>query len=595
MREPGNRAPGDADVTQLATPTRPAKPSGPRVSSTWIPMSDGIHLALDLILPADDERAPFPTVVTVTRYWRSFATRTPGRPGTAPIGPRAPIADKLVADGFAVVIVDARGTGASEGTWLHPWSRREVADLSEIVDWIVRQGWSSGRVGATGISYEGTTAMLMAATGHPAVRAVAPRSFEYDLYTDIALPGGVLNRAFLDAWGEAAASLDRDRPPALFGLLGRALVKGVRPVDVDVGGKGLAEIVRRRRNPSVSVSLGRIEHREDRYGDQHVTLDDISVMAHADRIRTAAVPAQVWGSWRDGTTADSALRMFAELPSVREVRIGAWSHTGEQHGSPFHEGAAPDPPLATQWQAIVGFLEGPLRRDDPGATDRAIHYFVMGEERWHSTPSWPPAGVTTRTFYLDGASRLSDAPPEAMTVDRGRLDPRASTGTGNRWHTQLAKPLKYGDRAGADRRSVTWTSRPLAAPLEVVGHPEVRLRIRPGGTDPTWFVYLEAVDPRGRVAMLTEGMLRAIHRAPRGFEVTYRRADATPIRPGELVDVTIRMLPTAVVIPAGWAVRLALTGADAETFGAPSDPADADISLEYGPDDSATLTLPVRG
>ena len=77
--------------------------------------------------------------------------------------------------------------------------------------------------------------MLMAATGHPAVRAVAPRSFEYDVYADVALPGGVLNRAFLDAWGEAAASLDRDRPPALFGLLGRALVKGVRPVDLDVG------------------------------------------------------------------------------------------------------------------------------------------------------------------------------------------------------------------------------------------------------------------------------------------------------------------------------------------------------------------------
>jgi uncharacterized protein len=560
-------------------------------------MSDGVHLALDLILPPDDDLAPFPTVVTVTRYWRSFATRTPSRPGTAPLGPRAPIADALVAEGFAVVIVDARGTGASEGTWLHPWSRREVADLREIVDWIVRQGWSNGRVGATGISYEGTTAMLMGATGHPAVKAVVPRSFEYDLYTDIVLPGGILNRAFLDAWGEAAAALDRDKPPSLFGLLGRALVKGVRPVDVDAGGRGLAEIVRLRENPPVFPSLVRIESRDDRYGDPHVTLDDISVMAHADRIRQADVPAQVWASWRDGTTAEAALRMFAELPSVREVRIGAWSHTGEQNGSPFHEGAPPDPPLTTQWQAIVGFLEGPLRGTDDDAvdppSDRAIHYFVMGEERWHSTREWPPAGVTERTLYLDGTSRLSDAAPATTTVDRGHLDPRATTGSSNRWHTQLAKPLKYGDRSGADRRCITWTSAPLGTPTEVVGHPEVRLRIRPGGSDPTWFVYLEAVDPRGRVAMLTEGLLRAIHRAPRGFDVTYRRADASPIRPGELVDVSIRMLPTAVLIPAGWAIRLALAGADADTFGTPADPADAHVSLEYGPDDPATLTLPI--
>ena len=558
-------------------------------------MSDGVHLALDLILPADPDRAPYPTVVTVTRYWRSCAPRPPSRPGVAPLGPRAPIADMLAAEGFAVVIVDARGTGASEGTWLHPWSRREVADLGEIVEWIVRQGWSNGRVGATGISYEGTTAMLLAATGHPAVKAVAARSFEYDVYTDIALPGGVLNRAFLQTWGEAAATLDRDKPPSLFGLLGRALVKGVRPVDVDPGGKGLAEIVRRRHNPPVHPSLASIEYRDDRYGEQPVTLDDLSVMAYADRIRAANVPAQVWGSWRDGTTADAALRMFAERPSVREVRIGAWSHTGEQHGSPFREGGAPDPALAQQWQAIAGFLAGPLRGDPAPSRDRVVHYYLMGEERWLSTPEWPPAGVSPRTLYLDGASRLSDSAPLTVTVDRARLDPRASTGRSNRWHTQLAKALKYGDRAGPDRRCITWTSAPLRSATEILGHPEVRLRIRPGGSDPSWFVYLEAVDPRGRVALLTDGLLRAIHRAPRGFDLTYRRADASPVRPGELMDVTIRMLPTAVLVPAGWSIRLALAGADAETFGAPTDPADADISLEYGPDDPATVTLPIRG
>jgi putative CocE/NonD family hydrolase len=219
----------------------------------------------------------------------------------------------------------------------------------------------------------------------------------------------------------------------------------------------------------------------------------------------------------------------------------------------------------------------------------------MGEERWRSTAHWPPDGVTTRSFYLDGVSRLSDAPPSAMTVDRGRLDPRATTGTGNRWHAQLGRPLKDGDRAAADRRGITWTSRPLAEAMEVTGHPEVSLRIRAGGSDPTWFVYLEAVDPRGRVLLLTEGMLRAIHRAPRGFEVSYRQAETTPIRPGEVVEVTIRMLPTAVVIPAGWAVRLALAGADVDTFGTPADPGDAEVSLEYGPDDAAILILPVRG
>ena len=163
----------------------------------------------------------------------------------------------------------------------------------EIVDWIVRQPWSNGNVGATGISYEGTTAMLLAATGHPAVKAVAPRSFEYEVYRDVALPGGVYNRAFLKAWSDMTAALDADRAPEMFGLLGRAFVKGVRPVDADAKGDGLKEIVRRRRNPSVFESMSSIEHRDDRYGDEGVTLDEMSVRANADAIREADVPAQV--------------------------------------------------------------------------------------------------------------------------------------------------------------------------------------------------------------------------------------------------------------------------------------------------------------
>jgi len=47
-------------------------------------MSDGVHVAIDVILPPADKSAPFPTVLMATRYWRSFAMRTPDRPRGAP-------------------------------------------------------------------------------------------------------------------------------------------------------------------------------------------------------------------------------------------------------------------------------------------------------------------------------------------------------------------------------------------------------------------------------------------------------------------------------------------------------------------------------
>lgn len=80
--------------------------------------------------------------------------------------------------GFAVVVVDVRGTGASDEVWSGPWSADEVQDMRAILDWIVAQPWSNGAVGATGVSYEGTTAQLTAGLGHPALKAVLARQLE---------------------------------------------------------------------------------------------------------------------------------------------------------------------------------------------------------------------------------------------------------------------------------------------------------------------------------------------------------------------------------------------------------------------------------
>ena len=145
-----------------------------------IPMSEGHRIALDVTLPAPLEPGvKLPTILYTTRYWRAKKDY--------------PVDEQdifFTSHGYAFVRADERGTGASFGTWPNMWPRAAIADYRETVDWIVAQPWSNGAVGSTGVSYTGTTAQLLAATNHPAVKAVAPKFIEFDVYTDIFYPGG---------------------------------------------------------------------------------------------------------------------------------------------------------------------------------------------------------------------------------------------------------------------------------------------------------------------------------------------------------------------------------------------------------------------
>lgn len=168
--------------------------------SHYLTMRDGTQIAVDVLLPLDLEPGiRLPVVLTMTRYWRSFELRVPEPQNQAPIA-RESLTNDLVMRGFAMIIVDARGSGASTGVSRHPWTPEEIADYGQVADWAVAQPWCSGNVGAVGISHEGTTALSLTTSSKQAVKGVVPQQFEFDVYTDIALPGGIFNAAFIDAW-----------------------------------------------------------------------------------------------------------------------------------------------------------------------------------------------------------------------------------------------------------------------------------------------------------------------------------------------------------------------------------------------------------
>ena len=157
-------------------------PAGIRQStSRYVKMRDGAEIAVTVDLPVDlkpGERVP--VLMRTTRYWRAPQIGWPLRMMVALHQAEVPeeLEDKQAAyfnqRHFAVLAVDARGSGASGGNRKVEWSPAEVADMGEVAAWAARQPWSNGRVGTFGISYDGNTAELAAAVDQPAIRAVMP-------------------------------------------------------------------------------------------------------------------------------------------------------------------------------------------------------------------------------------------------------------------------------------------------------------------------------------------------------------------------------------------------------------------------------------
>ena len=135
--------------------------------SFYIGMSDGVKLAADVYLPKKYSGEKLPVLIQFERYWRSAVKRK--NKGQKPkLYGRA----KYFSDnGYALVIVDTRGSGASFGTRLSEYSPQEVNDASDVLDWVIEQTWSNGKVGSYGTSYTGTTAELLCATKHPSLKA----------------------------------------------------------------------------------------------------------------------------------------------------------------------------------------------------------------------------------------------------------------------------------------------------------------------------------------------------------------------------------------------------------------------------------------
>jgi putative CocE/NonD family hydrolase len=134
-----------------------------------------------------------------------------------------------------------------------------------------------------------------------------------------------------------------------------------------------------------------------------------------------------------------------------------------------------------------------------------------------------------------------------------------------------AAPSGNTDMRANDERCLTYTSAVLGQAVETAGSPVVTLWVSSTADDGDFFIYLEQVNPDGSVGYVTEGVLRASHRAMsippyNNVGLPYHRSWREDMRPigADPVRLVCALSPIAWQFPAGSRIRVSIAGSDAD-------------------------------
>lgn len=588
---------------------RPATHAVGQPRSCYVTMRDGCKLAVDVYLPDSDEArrksARFPAIAILTPYYRRFAV---SGPGADPSPNAAKYRDFFVPRGYAIVVVDVRGCGASFGTRDSFRSPKEREDYREIADWIVAQPWSDGVIGATGISYLGAAACFLASTGHPAVKAIAPLFATSDTYSDHLYPGGVLCTTVSATYDDLVSALDTDQRERLkkFPYFSDPRFAGPQPVDEDKDGSMLrAAVEQHRDNFRMRDFAPDIAYREEPVPyDPQLHSGAISPYWYLADAKGKVAIYSISG-WYDGGQYSSAAisRFLTQHGPDDRLLLGPWDHGARTNGSPWR-GAAQEPQFPLLGE-VLRFFDEHLRGMKTGLGDEApIHYHSVRAETWHAASKWPPVESTTRAFLASGGTLSGERSPHAShAIYRSRF----TTGTGSSTRYERLGALAVGDYYhdwnGREARMLAFTSEPYGKEIELVGHAVVTLRIASSEGDASVFAYLSEVDADGRSWYLSEGIVRLLHRATAPSPPTYRttwpfrtfhRADARRMEPGKAQTVAFALLPIAWKLAKGSRLRLSIAGTDADHFAQVPHGRPPMLDITLGGAEGSFVELPIR-
>ena len=575
--------------------------------NVMVKMRDGVELATDLYLPANDGmpiEEKFPVLLYRTPYNKTQTERDHdyGR--------------WFAQRGYVAVLQDCRGCFKSGGSvnFLIP----EAEDGYDTLGWIDRQPWSNGKVGTWGTSWCGWTQTAMAALGPKNLSTMIPNMSGANAHSSTVRHGGALELRFL-AWafwhstGNTQAELKAD--PSIDPAL-------------NLGAVPFHDWLKRMPIRRGQTQLRLVPHYENwafeilTHGDydEYWRHPSYAPSEHWDRFPD--VPMLLVGGWYDSytrATFENYVGLSAQKSSIK-VLVGPWKHgatTVEQsHAGDVDFGQEAALPsfrdLHDRW--FDASLKGIGTIDDMPP----VRIFVMGGGgglrttggrlfhggSWRRETEWPLSRTRYTPYYLHHDGALSkQAPHESSAAITYRFDPSNPVPSigGNVSSLSELGPLppgiadpattSFGARAqdiltaggfdqvesaaffgcdppylplGSRSDVLVFQTQRLAQDVEITGPITVTLWVSSTAPDTDFTAKLIDVYPpnlsypNGYALNLTDSILRLRYR--NGLE----KQEFLP--PGEIGMVTITLYPTSNVFVAGHWIRLDISSSNFPRF-----------------------------
>ncbi|WP_228803697.1 CocE/NonD family hydrolase [Nocardia higoensis] len=629
-----------------------APPKYPDVHIEWdvpLTMSDGTVLKANVYRPAD-ARGPIaektPTIVNITPYTKLFqmlidsAIATPalydalnrllkladfsavGMGGLSDMAQNIPagvgrifagVDRKLIQSGYSVAVVDARGTGFSQGVW-DVLGEREQLDAAEIVDWAGSQPWSTGDVGMTGASYCAINQLHAAQKGAKALKAIFPVDAGNDLSHDIINTGGGFGVGFLVPW-ITFVNTTKALPDIISMLTGSFDWKWLEdrvssPFTMADALLGYFFSATWELMPASTQNVWQSS------SDRHKAWLGSGV----DNVE---VPTFMVGSWFD-LFAYSEIKAFEQIPlssDKKKLMMGNGYHITPlgRHGEP---GTPPrlDVLQRAWFDRWLKGIDNGIDRYDP------ITLFQQGGG-WTSVDTFPRPDAVHRRLYLSAAPSGTTSFPVAhdgsLTAEPPTESRRLTVTPGlatvcSRDSAQITAGITSvfdicaKDSRVAETSALTFTSPPVDAPTTISGPIALHLNTVHDTTDGFWTATVNDVAPDGTSTAITSGQLvSSIRMIDEGKSTRSANGDYTdpyptlaiedrlPVVPGQPTVLDISMRATDAILKPGHRLRIDVFASNFPRA-VPSGPTlvDSELApqhLQLDPQAPSYVNIPVGG
>jgi putative CocE/NonD family hydrolase len=478
-------------------------------------LPDGCRLSARVWMPDGAEQTPVPAILEFLPYRKRDGT-------TARDNLTHPY---FAGHGYACLRVDMRGNGDSEGLMEDEYSEQELADACEVIKWIAAQTWSTGKVGMMGISWGGFNSLQVAALQPEALKAIITLCSTDDRSADdIHYKGGLLLNENL-GWGATMLAYSSRAPdPAL------------------VGEKWRDMWLDRLDNEPFLPAVWLNHQTRDAYWQRGSVCEDFSAIKAA----TLAV-----GGWGDAYK-NAVPRLMAGITAPVKGIIGPWVHK-------YPHFAVPEPRIGFLQEALrwwdrwlkdidTGVENDPAYRGYLMDSVRPKSWYTERPGRWITEQEWPSKTIVSEVLHLQADKSLASEAPGSFS--HLVASPQDCGMMGGEYCAIWLGPEMPGDQRRDDALSVCYDT-VVGKPIDIVGAPEINLKLSSDKPVAMIAVRLCDVHPDGASTRITYGVFNLCHR--NGHD------RPEPLVPGETVDISFKLDDIAYRVPAGHTLRVAVS------------------------------------